>query len=167
MKKIIAIVMALVMMMVVTVPVFAADLNVKDTDSGEVTITTSTQKDTNGDGVPDTDGDWYVVTIPADTTIAWGEQATALSYSAETHLLYGKTLDVTVTSSDYIMTYEPEAGVALDLAFALTGDTDVNFATVTYPAVEKAISVDITEEAWNYAVVGEYSDILTFTSAIV
>ena len=161
MKKIIAIVMALVMMMVVTVPVFAADLNVKDTDSGEVTITTSTDK---ADG---TDGDWYLVTIPADTTIAWGEQATALSYSAETHLLYGKTLDVTVTSSDYIMTYEPEAGVALDLAFALTGDTDVNFATVTYPAVEKAISVDITEEAWNYAVVGEYSDILTFTSAIV
>ena len=167
MKKIIAIVMALVMMMAVTVPAFAADLSVKDTDSGEVTIATSTQKDTDGDGVPDTDGDWYVVTIPADTTIAWGEQATELKYSAETHLLYGKTLDVKVTSADYIMTYAPEENVALDLAFALSGATDVNFATVTYPAAEKAISVDITEDAWNYAVVGEYSDILTFSAAIV
>ncbi len=161
MKKIIAIVMALVMMMAVTVPAFAADLGIKDTDSGEVTITTKTEK---ADG---SDGDWYIVTIPADTTIAWGEQATEMKYSAETHLLYGKTLDVKVTSADYIMTYAPEADVALDLAFALSGDTDVNFATVTYPAVEKAISVDITEEAWNYAVVGEYSDVLTFSAAIV
>ncbi len=161
MKKIIAIVMALVMMMAVTVPAFAADLGVKDTDSGEVTITTKTEK---ADG---SDGDWYIVTIPADTTIAWGEQATEMKYSAETHLLYGKTLDVKVTSADYIMTYAPEADVALDLAFALSGDTDVNFATVTYPAVEKAISVDITEEAWNYAIVGEYSDVLTFSAAIV
>ena len=167
MKKIIAIVMALVMMMAVTVPAFAADLSVKDTDSGEVTITTSTQKDTDGDGVPDTDGDWYIVTIPADTTIAWGEQATELKYSAETHLLYGKTLDVKVTSADYVMTYEPEANVVLDLAFALSGDTAVNFETVTYPAVEKAVSVDITEEAWLNAVVAEYADTLTFTATIV
>ena len=167
MKKILAVMMAIVMMMAIAVPSFAADLSAKDTDAGDVTITTSTQKDTDGDGIPDTDGDWYVVTIPADTTIAWGEEATELVYSAEAHLLYGKTLDVAVTSADYVMTYEPEAGVALDLAFALSGDTAVNFATVTYPAVEKAISVDITADAWNNAVVGEYADTLTFTAAIV
>ncbi len=161
MKKILSIALALVMMLAVCVPAFAADLSVKDTDSGDVVITTSTDK---ADG---SDGDWYVVSIPADTTIAWGAEATELKYSAETHLLYGKTLDVDVTSADYIMTYEPEAGVKLDLAFALSGDTDVNFATVTYPAVEKAISVDITADAWNHAVVGEYADILTFAAAIV
>ena len=167
MKKILSIAMALVMMFAVCVPAFAADLNVKDTDAGDVIFTTSTQKDTDGDGVPDSDGDWYVVTIPADTTIAWGAESTELKYSAETHLLYGKTLDVDVTSVDYIMTYAPEANVALDLAFALSGDVDVNFATVTYPAVEKAISVDITADAWNHAVVGEYADTLTFSAAIV
>ncbi len=161
MKKILSIALALTMMLMVCVPAFAADLSVKDTDSGDVVITTSTSK---ADG---TDGDWYVVSIPADTTIAWGEEATELKYSAETHLLYGKTLDVDVTSVDYIMTYEPEAGVALELPFALSGDVDVNFATVTYPAVEKAISVDITADAWNHAVVGEYADILTFAAAIV
>ncbi len=161
MKKILAIAMALVMMLAVCVPAFAADLSVKDTDSGDVIITTSTQK---ADG---SDGDWYIVTIPADTTIAWGAESTELTYAAETHLLYGKTLDVDVTSADYTMTYAPEAGVALDLAFALSGDTDVNFATVTYPAVEKAISVDITADAWNNAVVGEYADTLTFAAAIV
>lgn len=161
MKKILSIALALVMMFAVCVPVFAADLSVKDTDAGDVIITTSTSKE---DG---SDGDWYVVTIPADTTIAWGAESTELKYSAETHLLYGKTLDVDVTSVDYIMTYAPEAGVALDLAFSLSGDVDVNFATVTYPAVEKAISVDITADAWNHAVVGEYADTLTFSAAIV
>lgn len=161
MKKILSIALALVMMLAVCVPAFAADLSVKDTDSGDVIITTSTDKE---DG---SDGDWYVVTIPADTTIAWGAESTELKYSAETHLLYGKTLDVDVTSADYVMTYAPEAGVALDLAFALSGDVDVNFATVTYPAVEKAVSVDITADAWNNAVVGEYADTLTFSAAIV
>ncbi len=161
MKKIIAIAMALVMMMAVAVPAFAADLSAKDTDSGEVIITTSTDK---ADG---SDGDWYVVTIPADTTIAWGAESTELAYAAETHLLYGKTLNVKVTSADYVMTYAPEAGVSLDLAFALSGDTDADFATVTYPAEEKAVSVDITADEWNSAVVGEYADTLTFTAAIV
>lgn len=161
MKKVLSIALAIVMMMAIAIPAFAADLNGKDTDSGDVIITTSTDK---ADG---SDGDWYLVTIPADTTIAWGELSTELKYSVEAHLLYGKTLDVDVTSADYIMTYAPEADVALDLAFALSGDTDMNFATVTYPAVEKAISVDITADAWNYAIVGEYADTLTFTAAIV
>ncbi len=161
MKKVISIALAIVMMMAIAVPAFAADLSAKDTDAGDVIITTSTDK---ADG---TDGDWYLVTIPADTVISWGEEATALKYSAETHLLYGKSLDVAVTSADYVMTYEPEANVVLDLAFALSGDTAVNFETVTYPAVEKAISVDITADAWNNAVVGEYADTLTFSAAIV
>ena len=161
MKKILAIAMAIVMMMAIAVPAFAADLSAKDTDSGEVIITTSTDK---ADG---TDGDWYIVTIPADTTIAWGAESTELKYSAETHLLYGKTLDVDVTSADYVMTYAPEANVVLDLAFALNGDVDVNFATVTYPAVEKSVTVDITADAWNNAVVATYSDTLTFSAAIV
>lgn len=161
MKKILAIAMAIVMMMAIAVPAFADDLSAKDTDSGEVIITTSTDK---ADG---TDGDWYIVTIPADTTIAWGAERTELKYSAETHLLYGKTLDVDVTSADYVMTYAPEANVVLDLAFALNGDVDVNFATVTYPAVEKSVTVDITADAWNNAVVATYSDTLTFSAAIV
>lgn len=161
MKKVISIALAIIMMMAIAVPAFAADLSAKDTDAGDVIITTSTDK---ADG---TDGDWYLVTIPADTVIAWGEEATELKYSAETHLLYGKSLDVAVTSADYVMTYEPEANVVLDLAFALSGDTAVNFETVTYPAVEKAISVDITADAWNNAVVGEYADTLTFSAAIV
>ena len=149
------------MMFAVCVPAFAADLSVKDTDSGDVIISTKTEKE---DG---SDGDWYVVSIPADTVIAWGETATELKYSAETHLLYDKSLDVTVTSADYKMTFAPDANTALDLAFDLTGDTTVNFATVTYPAVEKAVSVDITEEAWLNAVVAEYADTLTFTATIV
>lgn len=161
MKKFLSIVMALVMMMAICVPAFAADLSEKQTDSGDVIISTSTTKD---DG---SEGDWYVVEIPADTVIAWGATATEMTYTVETHLLYGKTLDVDVTSADYKMTYAPEANVSLDLEFALSGDTDINVDTVQYPAAEKAISVDITEDAWNNAVVGEYSDTLTFAAAIV
>ncbi len=163
MKKILAIAMAIVMMMAIAVPAFAADLSAKDTDSGEVIITTSTDK---ADG---TDGDWYLVTIPANTTIAWGETKTALTgtFAVETHLLYGKTLDVNVTSADYVMTYEAEPGVNLPLEFRLIGDTDFNVSTVQYPAVEKTVYVEVTEDAWNNAVVGEYADTLTFSAAIV
>ena len=160
MKKILSIVLALTMMFAVCVPAFAADLSAKDSDASDVIISTKTTKE---DG---SDGDWYIVTIPADTVIAWGAEATELKYSAETHLLYGKTLDVDVTSADYIMSYAPEAGVTLDLAFSLAGDTDVNFATVTYPAVEKSVVVNITENDWNNAVVAEYADTLTFTATI-
>ena len=44
MKKILAIAMAIVMMMAIAVPSFAADLSAKDTDAGDVIITTKTEK---------------------------------------------------------------------------------------------------------------------------
>lgn len=154
MKKFISIALALVMMMAVTVPAFAV---------GTVDIATKTTK---ADG---SDGNNYSVVIPANTTIAWGAESTKLEgdFKVETHLLYGESLKVTVTSADNKMTYAPNANESFNLDFSLSGDTDFTVGTVQYPAVEKEVYVDVSADAWNYAVVGEYVDTLTFSAEIV
>ena len=73
MKKVLSLAMALVIMMAVMVPAFAADLSANP-DSADVIINTSTLKDEDGDGVGETDAEEYTVTIPADTTIPWGTE---------------------------------------------------------------------------------------------
>ena len=154
MKKFISITLALLMIMAVTIPAFAV---------GTVDIATKTTK---ADG---SDGDWYSVVIPANTTIAWGAESTKLegNFKVETHLLYGESLKVTVTSADNKMTYAPNAQDSFDLEFKLSGDTDFTVGTVQYPAVEKEVYVDVEADQWNYAVVGEYADTLTFSAEIV
>ena len=154
MKKFISITLALVMMMAVTVPALAV---------GTVDIATKTTK---ADG---SDGNNYSVVIPANTTIAWGAESTKLEgdFKVETHLLYGESLKVTVTSADNKMTYAPNANESFNLEFRLSGDTDFTVGTVQYPAVEKEVYVDVSADAWNYAVVGEYVDTLTFSAEVV
>ena len=56
MKKILSLAMALVMMMAVMVPAFAVELN-KNPDSTDVIINTSTLKDTDDDGIGDTEAE--------------------------------------------------------------------------------------------------------------
>ena len=85
MKKVLSLTMALVMMMAVMVPAFAVELNANP-ESADVLIDTSTLKDTDGDGVGDTEAEEYTVTIPADTTIPWGTEETDVSYTVESHL---------------------------------------------------------------------------------
>lgn len=109
----------------------------------------------------------YTVTIPADTVIAWGAEKTDLTgYTAEAHLAYGEKLSVTVSGNGN-MVYEPEAGTTLALPYTLEGDTAYESAgPVVYPVATLALSVNITADDWNAAVVGEYQDTLTFTAAI-
>lgn len=155
MKKVISVLMAVAMLAALMVPAFALDQN---TPEGDVLVKTSTTKE---DG---SDARTYTVTIPADTTIAWGAKSTALEgFTAEAHLNYGEKLYVSVAGNDK-MTYSPEDGVNFDLPYTLEGDTAYeSTGAVVFPAAKLALSVNIAEDAWNTAVVGEYSDTLTFT----
>ena len=63
MKKIIALFMALIMIMMLCCPAFAQNLTDKPGSTGEVIITTDT-KDADGN-----DAEWYEVTIPADSVV--------------------------------------------------------------------------------------------------
>lgn len=158
MKKVVSVLMAVAMLAALMVPAFALDQN---TPSGDTIVKTSTTMEGGQDARR------YTVTIPADTTIVWGAESTALEgYTAEAHLAYGEELIVSVTGNGK-MTYSPEAGVTLELPYTLEGDTAYESnSPIVYPVAELALSVNIAADDWNQAVVGEYQDTLTFTAEI-
>ena len=158
MKKVVSVLMTVAMLAALMVPAFALDQN---TPKGDTIVKTST---TMADGQ---DARRYTVTIPADTTIAWGAEKTELTgYTAEAHLAYGEKLSVTVSGHGN-MTYSPEAGTTLALPYTLEGDTAYeSTGPVVYPVATLALSVNIAADDWNAAVVGEYQDTLTFTATI-
>lgn len=163
MKKTLALVLALVMAFAMMVPAFAIDQK-SDPASGETVIKTKTTKDDGNGGEESVES--YTVTIPADTEIEWSKESTELVYSVESHLAYGKTLKVGVAGNGK-MTYVASDADTFELAYALTGATAYQSAgPVVYPAADQSISVDITANDWNSAVVGVYADTLTFTVEI-
>ena len=164
MKKVLSLTMALVMMMAVMVPAFAVELNANP-ESADVLIDTSTLKDTDGDGVGDTEAEEYTVTIPADTTIPWGTEETDVSYTVESHLKRDGRVKVTVSGALVMKT----ADSAYEIPYALAGEGITFSADVPtiYPAATKTVTVAISADNWNTAVVEEYSDVLTYTAEIV
>ncbi len=158
MKKIIAILMALVMMLAIAVPAFAAELNAKPTEAGEVVIKTST---VDADG---NDAEKYTVTIPADTTIPWRQNVTAIDYSITSQLRRNHRVEVEVAGSGAMKTVDK----AYSIAYALDGDTAYTTTqpTIVNPDV-RSLDVVIAAAAWEAAVVEDYSDIITYTAAIV
>ncbi len=156
MKKIIAIVMALVMMMAVTVPAFAEELNAGAT-AGDAIVKTNTSAIV-GDGE-------YVVTYPATMDLIWETESTQFTYSVTSQLKTGKCVSVTVADKDlaYVMTNATGAELAYSLSGATNGKT-------TMPVVNGAsfnFNVDVAPDAWAAASIDEYKDTLTFTSAVV
>ncbi len=158
MKKIIALVMALVMMMAVAVPAFAADLTEKPREAGDVIIKTDT-KDADGN-----DAEKYTVTIPADTTIPWRQNLTAVDYSITSQLRRNHRVMVAVSGSGSMKT---EDG-AYSIPYSLTGG---NVYTTTEPTIVTPVvvnlNVSITTANWEIAVVEEYADVITYTASIV
>lgn len=163
MKKILSLAMALIMMMAVMLPAFAVELNANP-DEADVIINTSTLKDTDGDGKGDTEAEDYTVTIPADTTIPWGQEATDVSYEVESHLKRDGRVKVTVAGAGVMKTTDG----AYEISYTLTGEGVAFSADVPtiYPAATKTVTVAISADNWNSAVVEEYSDILTYTAEI-
>lgn len=164
MKKVLAILMAMVMVCSMSVFAFAASTEQtldKTTSTGDVVIKTS---DKDGTGA---DAKKYTVKIPADTEIAWGTEATDLIYKVEAHLGHGEAVKVTVAGNDK-MSYAADATTTYDLAYTLDGATAYTAdSPVVYPEAQNTITVGVTADDWNRAVVGEYSDTLTFTAEIV
>ena len=90
MKKIIAIMMALVMMMAIAVPAFAATLDTA-AQAGDATVLTDTSAIV-GDGT-------YTVTYPATMALTWGVESTGFQYSVTSQLKTGKCVSVAMNSS--------------------------------------------------------------------
>ena len=163
MKKAISAILALVMLTVLCVPAFAANI-VTDGGTGDSIVKTRTTT-AGGDSAEN-----FTVSIPAETTIPWlTTTAYNISYDVESHLAYGKHLTVTVADSDgqNKMLYTPEAGVTLELPYTLGATAYTAAGPVVNPAANVAATITVDANDWNNAVIGEYADTLTFTVNVV
>lgn len=167
MKKVLSVLVALTMLAALCIPAFAADIVAEGT--GDTIIKTSTLKDTDGDGVGDTDAEGFKVTIPADTVIPWGTAATDVSYMVEAHLARGKAVSVAVSGSGTMKTVD---GVYA-IPYTLDGTTNFVAAnpwvydTVNDTGITQPLTVQIAADDWNTAVVEAYQDTLTYTVSAV
>lgn len=163
MKKALSIALALTMLFALCVPAFAANITT-DGGTGDSIVKTRTTT-AGGDSAEN-----FTVSIPAETTIPWlTTTAYDIAYTVESHLAYGKHLTVTVADSDgqNKMLYTPEAGVTLELPYTLGATAYTAASPVVNPAANVAATINVAENDWNNAVIGEYADTLTFTVNVV
>ena len=156
MKKILAIAMAIVMMMAIAVPAFAATETItggKDDGSKTEILTLTTKEDGS-------DPTWYTVTIPASQTIYWEATSTAIEYTINSQLATANKVKVTVSGSG-LMTNGTDT-LAYDI-------TDAEYTSSAAVVVDEAdtVTIDTSAAAWTTVPVDSYSDTLTFTAAIV
>lgn len=155
MKKIIAIVMALVMMMAIAVPAFAAVEGGSNSGSDTI-ITTKTTKEDGSDPV------WYTVTIPATQEIFWEATTTDIEYVINSQLATDDFVRVTVAGSGLLK----KDGSTATLAYSIA---DVEYTATAEVVVDEAdtVTIDTTNAAWATVPVDKYSDTLTFTAEII
>ncbi len=160
MKKIIAIAMALVMMMAIAVPAFAADLNggaTSEAQSGDATVMTDTST-VVGDGN-------YTVTYPATMGLEWGETSTAFSYSVTSQLKAGKNVTVVVADKDGDGLVMKNAD-GDELPYALAGTTTGVTSAEVVTDETFNFSVDVETADWDAVAFDTYEDLVTFTSNV-
>ena len=153
MKKIIAIAMALVMMMAVTVPAFAA-ITETSNQSGDALVKTDTSAVGAGE---------YTVEIPAEIVIPWDAPTYDATYTVETQLAVGKKINVSVAD---------KTSGTLTGTMTATGTTDTLEYTISgavateYDEVSSATeTITFTVADWEKTI-AEYSNYITFTVAL-
>lgn len=161
MKKILAIAMALVMMMAICVPAFAAVTGGSNAGSDTI-INTDTKKDTDDDGIGDTEADWYTVTIPATQTLAWETESKDIEYTVASQLKTGEAVKVTVADADAAYKMTSAGG---ELAYTLDNAT-FTAPSAVYDDTAK-VTVKVALDDWKSVAIDNYTDTLTFTAEIV
>ncbi len=161
MKKILAIAMALVMMMAICVPAFAAVTGGSNAGNDTI-INTDTKKDTDNDGIGDTEVAWYTVTIPATQTLPWETESKDIEYTVASQLKTGEAVKVTVADADAAYKMTSNGG---ELAYTLDN------ATFTAPSAvyddTASVTVKVALDDWKSVAIDNYTDTLTFTAEIV
>lgn len=154
MKKLIAIALVLALALSLSVTAFAGCIDQDSTSkSTNVEVTTSIAPS-------------YIVTIPANTTVTFNTLTTSFGSvkleSAQIHP--GGFIEVTLDASS---TLKNKYDVNLStIAYTIKSGNSVFKSANFYRAgQEKALTINITQDAWNAAYAGEYSDTVTFTVA--
>ena len=156
MKKILALAMAIIMMMAIAVPAFAATETITGgkEDGSKTEIVTLTKREDNSDPT------WYTVTIPGSQEIYWEADTTPISYSISSQLATANKVKVTVAGSG-VMTNGTDT-----LTYSIT-DTEYTSSAAVITDEADTVTIDTSAAAWKTVPVDNYSDILTFTATIV
>ena len=152
MKKVISVVLALVMMMAVMVPAFAATLDV-NTQSGNSTVLV--------DGVTDKGDGTYSVEIPASVDLIWGDTTKAGEYKITSQVQTDKRVKVTLAKAKDLTNAANET-IEFAVADATTGIA--NSAVVNNEAHAFNLTIDASE--WAAASIATYEGTITFTAEL-
>ncbi len=154
MKKIIAIAMALVMMMAICVPAFAGEIDATTAQTGDSLVKTDTSAVGAGS---------YTVTYPAEVVIPWGAATYDATYTVETQLAVGKTLNVAVADKDTatLVGTMSASGTNDTLVYDLSGDVSVDYDEVK----NETETITFTVQDWNKTI-AEYQNYITFTTTL-
>ena len=152
MKKVISVVLALVMMMAVMVPAFAAELNAT-TQSGNSTVLV--------DGVNDKGDGTYSVEIPASVDLIWGDTTKAGEYKITSQVQTDKRVKVTLAKAKDLTNAANET-IEFAVADATTGIA--NSAVVNNESHTFNLTIDASE--WAAASIATYEGTITFTAEL-
>ncbi len=153
MKKILALVMAIVMMMAIAVPAFATNSLNSATKAGDTTVIVD---GTSGVG----DGTWSV-TIPASVNLTWNTNGQA-SYFITSQLVSGKKVQVTLAKSQDLTS---AAGKSIE--FTATDKTDGLSEKEVVSNEEHKFDITITPGAWDAVPYDVYEGQISFTAEVV
>ena len=152
MKKIIAIVMALVMMMAVAVPAFAGELN-GTVNNGDTTVIV--------DGTSGIGDGTYSVTIPAAVNLTWGNDG-ADEYSITSQLVSGKRVKVTLAKTKDLTSAANNV-----IAFTATDATSGLSQKEVVKDEVHAFNITIADGAWDLVPYDVYEGLISFSSEVV
>lgn len=153
MKKVISVVLALVMMMAVMVPAFAATLDV-NTQSGNSTVLV--------DGITDKGDGTYSVEIPASVDLIWGDTTKAGEYKITSQVQTDKRVKVTLAKAKDLTNAANET-IEFAVADATTGIA--NSAVVNNESHTFNLTIDASE--WAAASIATYEGTITFEAELV
>ncbi len=156
MKKILALVMAIVMMMAIAVPAFAGSFSEVGGANQNDNVLVTTDTTAVGAGT-------YTVTYPAEIVIPWNAPTYDVTYTVITQLAVGKELNVTVAdqTSHGVTGTMTANGTADTLEYTVSGDVDVDYVEVS----DETETLTFTVADWNKTI-AEYSSHVTFTATL-
>lgn len=151
MKKFLTMLSALMLSAAVSTTAFAAEFNQNsDPKKAQATISTNIQPA-------------YMVTIPEDVEVSFNAVSTDFGSIELTAAQINPNYAVEV-SLDASGTLKNQADVSKTIAYTVK-DQNGEFTSAQYDAAGESskLTVTITQDAWNAAYAGSYSDTVTFT----